>query len=149
MDKRILLITIAGLIMANLSCTNKKSDQQEKQPIESDSLAADTVTKLDPMSPYWYDKDQKEVTFSEKKDTLYRFPRIKMGGTYSIPYTVRYIQEKTFLGCKELEEVYVPRSVNHIEMAAFESCHKLECVYLYASIDTIPFRCFNHCDHLR
>ena len=149
MDKRIVLITIAGLIMANLSCTNKKSIQQEKQPIEADSVAADSIMELDPMSPYWYDKDQAEVTFSEERDTLYRFPRIKMGGTYSIPYTVKYIEERAFLGCKELEEVYVPQSVNHIEMAAFESCHKLQHVYLYASIDTIPFRCFNHCDHLK
>ena len=149
MDKRIVLITIAGLIIANLSCTNKKSCQQEKQPIEADSVAADSVMELDPMSPYWYGKDQAKVTFSEERDTLYRFPRIKMGGTYSIPYTVKYIEERAFLGCKELEEVYVPQSVNHIEMAAFESCHKLQHVYLYASIDTIPFRCFNHCDHLK
>ena len=149
MDKRIVLITIAGLIIANLSCSNKKSGQQEKQPIETDSVGTDSVVELDLMSPYWYDKDQIEVTFSEKKDTLYRFPRIKMGGTYSIPYTVRYIQERAFWGCKELEEVYVPQSVNHIEVAAFESCNKLQYVYLYASIDTIPFRCFNHCDHLK
>ena len=149
MDKRIVLITIVGLIMTNLSCTNKRSGQQEKQPIETDSVAADTVVELDPMSPYRYDKDQTDVSFSEKKDTLYRFPRIKMGETYSIPYSVRYIEERAFLGCKELKEVFVPRSVNHIEMAAFESCHKLEYVYLYALIDTIPFRCFNHCDYLK
>lgn len=149
MDKRIALITIVGLIMTNLSCTNKRSGQQEKQPIETDSVAAYTVVELDPMSPYRYDKDQTDVVFSEKKDTLYRFPRIKMGETYSIPYSVRYIEERAFLGCKELKEVFVPRSVNHIEMAAFESCHKLEYVYLYALIDTIPFRCFNHCDYLK
>ena len=83
MEKRIVLVTIAGLIAANLSCTNKTSGQQGEQPIEADSVAADTVVELDPMSPYWYDKDQTEVTFSEKKDTLYRFPRIKMGGIYS------------------------------------------------------------------
>ena len=149
MDKKIVLITFGILIAFNLSYTNKASCQQAKQPIETDSVVADTIVELDQMSPYWYDKDQSEVTFSEKKDTLYRFPRIKMGGIYSIPYTVKYIEQRAFLGCKELEEVYVPRSVNHIEMAAFESCHKLEYVYLYASIDTIPFRCFNHCDHLR
>ena len=149
MNKRIVLITIAGLIMANLSCTNKTSDQQEKQLIEVDSVASDTVLELDPMSPYWYDKDQTEVAFSEKKDTLYRFPRIKMGGAYSIPNTVKNIDERAFLGCKELEEVYIPKSVESIGMAAFESCHKLKRVYLYAPMDTIPFRCFNNCDHLK
>lgn len=142
-------MTIVGLIVVNQSCTNKKSGQTGKQSIKTDSVAGDSVVELDQMSPYWYDKDQTEVAFSEKKDTLYRFPKIKMGGTYSIPYTVRYIEERAFLGCKELEEVYIPRSVNHIEMAAFESCHKLEYVYLYASVDTIPFRCFNHCNNLK
>lgn len=107
MDKRIVLITIAGLIATTLSCTNKTSGQQGELQIESDTVDSDTVAELDPMSPYWYDKDQTEVTFSEKKDTLYWFPRIKMGGTYSIPYTVKYIQERAFLGCEELEEVYV------------------------------------------
>ena len=143
MNKRIVLITIAGLLVTSFSCTKKAGIKQGQQPTEADSLVVDFVG-LDPMSPYWYDKDQAEVTFSETKDTLYRFPRIKMGGTYSIPYTVRYIEERAFMGCKELKEVYVPISVNHIEMAAFESCHKLEYVYLYASIDTIPYRCFNH-----
>ncbi|MBO6255202.1 MAG: hypothetical protein J6O49_16400, partial [Bacteroidaceae bacterium] len=97
MDKRIVLITIAELIATTLSCTNKTTGQQGKQQIETDTVAIDSVVELDSMSPYWYDKDQTEVTFSEKKDTLYRFPRIKMGGTYSIPYTVRYIQERAFL----------------------------------------------------
>ena len=52
MDKRIVLLTIAGLIAANLSCTNKTSGQQGEQPIEADNVAADTVVELDPMSPY-------------------------------------------------------------------------------------------------
>ena len=51
MDKKIVLITLGSLIAFNLSCTNKPSGQQGKQPIEADSLAADTITKLDPMSP--------------------------------------------------------------------------------------------------
>ena len=108
MDKRIVLITIAGLIATTLSCTNKAGTKQGQLPIETDSVVTDSVVELEPTSPYWYDKDQTEVSFSEKKDTLYRFPRIKMGGTYSIPYTVKYIQERAFLGCKELKEVHVP-----------------------------------------
>ena len=147
----IVFITVLGWAIGVISCNSRAKDSQ-KQPsseVKNDTVVSnDSIVELDPMSPYWYDKDQTEVTFSEKKDTLYRFPRIKMGGTYSIPYTVKYIQERAFLGCKELKEVHVPKSVNHIEMAAFESCHKLEYVYLYASIDTIPFRCFNNCDHL-
>lgn len=147
MDKKVILM-IVGLIVVNLSCTNNKRVQQPRS-IDDDSVTVDSTAELDPMSPYWYDKDQTEVTFSEGKDTLYRFPRLKMGGSYAVPYTVKYIQERAFLGCKEIEEVFIPQSVHTIEMAAFESCHKLKYVYWYAPIDTIPFRCFNHCDNLR
>ena len=64
MDKKIVLITFGILIDFNLSYTNKASCQQAKQPIETDSVVADTIVELDQMSPYWYDKDQSEVTFS-------------------------------------------------------------------------------------
>ncbi len=147
MDKKIVLTAIVGLITLNQSCTNKTGGKQSQSTIV-DSVLADTV-ELDSLCAYWYDKDQTDVTFSENKDTLYRFPRINKGGFYVIPNTVKFIFERAFLGCKNIEEVYVPKSVNHIEMAAFESCHRLKCVYLYASIDTIPFRCFNHCDSLK
>ena len=75
MNKKIVLITIAGLIVVNMSCTNKTSGQHREQSIieadsvTADSVAVDSVVELDPMSPYWYDTDQSEVTFSEKKDT--------------------------------------------------------------------------------
>lgn len=140
------MIVCGSLIVACISCANKSGGLLKQQDERKECSVSEDI---DSMSPYWYDKDQTEVILSEKKDTLYRFPRIKMGGVYSIPFTVKYIEERAFMGCKELEEVYVPRSVNHIEMAAFEGCPKLENVYLYASIDTIPFRCFNHCDNLK
>lgn len=147
MDKKIVLIAFIGLITVNQSCTNKMGGQQP-QSTDFDSVAADSTAELDSLSPYWYDKNQTEVIFSDKKDTLYRFPREKMGGIYSIPYTVKYIEERAFMGCKEIEEVYIPQSVEHIEMAAFENCQKLEYVYMLSPIDTIPFRCFNGCEKL-
>ena len=131
MDKKIVLIAFIGLITVNQSCTNKTGGQQP-QSTDFDSVAADSTAELDSLSPYWYDKNQTEVIFSDKKDTLYRFPREKMGGIYSIPYTVKYIEERAFMGCKEIEEVYIPQSVEHIEMAAFENCQKLEYVYMTA-----------------
>ncbi len=148
MRRIIQYLIMAEIIMAIISCSSMGRGQQE-QIAKTDSLVPkDSVVELDPMSPYWYDEDQTEVTFSEGMDTLYRFPRINKGGSYSIPYTVKYIQERAFLGCKEIEEVFIPQSVHTIEMAAFESCHILKYVYWYASVDTIPFRCFNDCDSL-
>ena len=61
MDKKIVLITFGILIAFNLSYTNKASCQQAKQPIETDSVVADTIVELDQMSPYWYDKEQRTI----------------------------------------------------------------------------------------
>ena len=46
MDKRIILITITGLIVANLSCTHRPSGQQVQQPIETNSVTADTTADV-------------------------------------------------------------------------------------------------------
>jgi hypothetical protein len=73
MDKKIVLIAFIGLITVNQSCTNKTGGQQP-QSTDFDSVAADSTAELDSLSPYWYDKNQTEVIFSDKKDTLYRFP---------------------------------------------------------------------------
>lgn len=108
-----------------------------------------TTTVLDPMSPYWYDPEQTKVTFTEKRDTLLRFPRIKKGGHYVIPSTVRHIFDRAFLGCRELTAVTIPRTVKSIEMAAFDGCPKLKSVYVYAQLDTIPFRFLSGCSSLR
>ena len=80
----IVFITVLGWAIGIISCNNRTKDSQKKpsSEVKNDTVVSnDSIVELDPMSPYWYDKDQTEVTFSEKKDTLYRFPRIKMGGT--------------------------------------------------------------------
>ena len=68
-----------------------------------------------------------------------------MGGDYVIPSSVKYVEERAFEGCKNIESVVIPPSVNEIGMAAFDNCPRLERVYILAKIDKIPFRCFNGC----
>ena len=46
MNKQIVLMFFAGLIAANLSCTNKPSSQKEPQPVEADSVTADFVVEV-------------------------------------------------------------------------------------------------------
>lgn len=46
MNKKIVLIAFAGLIAANLSCTNKPSGQKEQQPKGTDSVTADSVVEV-------------------------------------------------------------------------------------------------------
>ena len=113
------------------------------------NIEPDSAMDLDPESPYWYDKEQTEVYFSKNKDTLICFPRIKAGGDYTVPSSVRCIAERAFLGCRNLTSVTIPKSVRSIGMAAFESCDQLKRVDIHASIDTMPFRCFTWCKDLK
>ena len=94
--------------------------QKDKSISESISIDDEEICPVDPDSPYWYDPKQEEVELSEDGDTLFRFPRIKKGGDYEVPQSVRYIYERAFQGCRNLRSLTVPRTVKHIEMAPFE-----------------------------
>ena len=105
--------------------------------------------ELDSLSPYNYDKEQKEVTFSDDSTKLLRFPHDSEIKEYAIPEYVKVIEERAFMGCQSLKKVTIPTSVKEVGMAAFENCHSLEYVYIGAQLDTLPFRCFNYCNMLR
>lgn len=142
-----------GSVQKRVDCPDETESLQETditvngEEWQTDS-PHDEVCPIDPMSPYWYDIDQAEVIFSEKKDTLYRFPRIKMGGTYSIPYNVRYIEDRAFQGCRNLVSLTIPKTVKHIGMASFENCKKLEILEIQCRLDTLPFRFVGGCSKL-
>ncbi len=106
------------------------------------------ICPVDPSSPYWYDPKQEEVEFSEEGDTLFRFPRIRKGGEYEVPRSVRYIDERAFQGCRNLVSLTIPNTVKHIEMAPFENCGKLEILKIQCQLDTLPFRFVGGCSKL-
>lgn len=103
----------------------------------------------------------KSVQFIEEESFKYvSFPAI------SIPTQVKHIGERAFLGCKELQKVYIkskhilslekslfdsceslteiniPKSVTHISDYAFRGCKKLSTLCLPASIETIGINPF-------
>lgn len=123
------------------------NDITDKRVPEDSS--GDGRCRLDPNSPYWYDPNQENVDFSELKDTLLRFPRIKMGGDYVVPSSVRCIGERAFQGCRNLKTLTVPETVKQIEMAPFENCGRLERLTLHCQLDTLPFRFAGGCCSLR
>ena len=125
------------LAVALFACSSR-TEAPKAEPVELDSL-----------SPYWYDKNQTEVTFSDDGETLLRFPRVNVGGDYVVPSTVKYIFERAFENCHELRSVVVPATVEGIQMAAFDFCPKLERVVFHNHLRKLPFRCFVGCDNLK
>lgn len=128
---------------ALLSCKDNISSNDRVVATTSDEV------KMDSLSPYWYDKNQTEVTFSESGDTLLRYPYDVEVDEYVVPASVECIFERAFQGCRNLKKVVAPETVRHIEMAAFDGCEDLKQVFLYARVDTMPYRFMNGCDKLR
>lgn len=128
---------------ALLSCKNNISSNDRVVATTSDEV------EMDSLSPYLYDKNQREVTFSESGDTLLRYPHDVEVDEYVVPASVKCIFERAFQGCRNLKKVVVPETVRHIEMAVFNGCEDLRQVFLYAPLDTMPYRLLNGCDKLR
>lgn len=128
---------------ALLSCKDNAASKDREVATTSDEV------EMDSLSPYWYDKNQREVTFSENGDTLLRYPHDVDVDEYVVPASVKCIFERAFQGCRNLKKVVVPETVRHIEMAAFNGCEDLRQVFLYAPLDTMPYRLLNGCDKLR
>jgi hypothetical protein len=128
---------------ALLSCKDNTASNDRVVVTTSDEV------EMDSLSPYWYDKNQREVTFSESGDTLLRYPHDVEVDEYVVPASVKCIFERAFQGCRNLKKVVVPETVKHIDMAAFNGCEDLRQVFLYAPLDTMPYRMMNGCDKLR
>ena len=128
---------------ALLSCKDNTASNDRVVVTTSDEV------EMDSLSPYWYKKNQREVTFSESGDTLLRYPHDVEVDEYVVPASVKCIFERAFQGCRNLKKVVVPETVKHIDMAAFDGCEHLEQVLLYARVDTMPYRFMNGCDKLR
>ena len=136
----IIIVIIVSVLVPSYHRQTKDVVSEEKQ---------DSIDEISMRSPYWYDKNQTEVTFSPIQDALLRYPREISDTSYIIPSSVRCIYDRAFLCCKNLKEITIPKTIQEIEMAAFDGCPNLERVYLYAQLDTIPFRFLNGCDRLR
>ena len=155
--KTLSTVIIGQAMFSFLSCSQKvvserngKDATYETQQASVDMTTyEDEVCPVAPESPYWYDPNQTEVTFSDDGDSLLRFPRIKKGGDYVVPKTVKYIEERAFMGCRNLQSLTVPPNVKHIEMAPFESCEKLEKLVIQCQLGTLPFRFAGGCCSLR
>jgi len=84
------------------------------------------------------------VLFDKGLTTLIGYPG-GMGGSYTIPGSVRSIGDYAFYFCINLTGVTIPGSVTNIGQDAFNYCSSLASVTIPASVTSIPSEVFKDC----
>lgn len=113
----------------------------------------DTIAHMIPQNAaiFGFDRDVliKEVCLSPKRDTLYAYPPIFMGGDYVIPSTVKFIADRAFYSCQYIHSLVVPASVEDIGTWVTAGCPRLERLTFQCHMDQLPWYCLAGLDNLK
>ncbi len=93
--------------------------------------------------------DEDGVLFSKDKTILLRYPPGKQTKTYTIPETVKTIENYAFAECSNLEHIHIPSSVTEIEPYAFYECVSLKEISIPPSVKKISSYMFGQCKSLQ
>ena len=87
------------------------------------------------------------VLFNKAATTLITYPPGRQG-SYTIPYSVTYINSQAFSLCRGLTEITIPNSVTSIGNSAFSYCTGLTEITIPDSVTHIGSWAFSYCDGL-
>ena len=124
----------------------KQTAEEALQEAYEDSVSR--ITGIAPGSPYWYDPSW-DISYSAARDTLYYYPRDRKAPHFSIPSSVRVIDERAFQCNKYLTEITVPASVNEIGVGAFLWSQALTSVTIQGAVTSLQWRTFDDCPKLK
>ncbi len=91
---------------------------------------------------------QDGVLFNKDKTTIVCYPAHKTGTTYTIPQTVKSIEDYAFYGCGRLTTVNIPQTVKSIGDKAFYGCIGLTSVTIPDFVTSIGWCTFYGCSSL-
>ena len=141
---------------------------------EIELLAWDGCTNMeavhiDPKNQYY--KDEDGVLFNKDGSTLFLYPPKKEGASYTVPASVRRIEDYAFIAneyletidlgqteelgqdamyyCTNLKNVTIPETVKTLDGSVFGCCQSLESVTIPDTIEGIGEGCFYGCIALR
>lgn len=102
---------------------------------------------------YYVDDDNQYITaengilYSKDKTAILRYPISRKGG-FSIPDTVKTIENRAFFQCKSLTEINIPTSVTDISAYAFFDCDGLTSLIIPDSVTKINASSFAYCENV-
>lgn len=111
-------------------------------------LNCTSMTDLQVVAENPYYKAVDNVLFSGDMTVLLAYLNAKTDTVYTIPEQVRYIEEKAFLECTDLQEVRFPSSLYEIEKYAFSGCTTLTQVVIPNGVEIIGTFAFSNCSSL-
>ena len=158
------ILVAALLVLFAVSCKHRPEPVPNVTDTPSPASEEETATEFDPEeayrdsvsmltgigygSPYWYDPSW-DIMYSADGDTLRYYPREREAAYFTIPASVRMIEERAFQCNKNLKEITIPEGVETLGAGAFLWSEKLQTVTIRGRIDTLYWRTFDGCPELR
>lgn len=85
------------------------------------------------------------ILYNKDKTTILRYPSGKQGNSFTIPQTVKTIEDLAFTNCINLENITLPNQLRTIGWWAFSGCNKLKSVRIPLSVEEIGQSTFADC----
>lgn len=92
--------------------------------------------------------DKNGILFSKNESILICYPPGKTESSYTIPPTVKIIDERAFWGSTTLISIIIPDSVNEIKESAFQYCRGLTSISIPDSVTILGKMAFTYCTNL-
>ena len=148
--------TLGGYPLTSFTTTAFKAKHIEYIRFPSSATSLNAKMFMDSSSLKYIDVDTKNqnlisvdgVVYDKAMTTIYAFPN-GVGGSYTIPDTVKKIGQYAFYQCAFITEVIMPNSVESIYREAFAHCQNLANVRMSDNLKGIDDLAFSYCDELR
>ena len=85
------------------------------------------------------------VLYSKDRTVLYRYPRGRLGASFTVPASVRVIAPYAFSGCENLKSITFSSGLNTIDSFAFMDCVGLKTITLPDSVTMLGSYAFWNC----
>jgi hypothetical protein len=102
--------------------------------------------QVDEASDYFCDVNG--VLYNKEMTVLVRYPSIKPGIQFNVPFGVEKLSNNSFQACSLLNSVIIPSTVREIADNTFYKCTSLTFMKLPPSVTNLGIYVFNNCDAL-
>lgn len=117
-------------------------------PASMEPILSDIIKKFDiSVSPdnKYYSTDNCGVLFNKDKTVLLKYPSTNTAESYTVPATVRIIEDSAFKDSVNLKSISLPESLTSIKKEVFIGCTGLTDIVIPNSVKTIGTNAFYGC----